>query len=114
MAKTILLCFTGASINLKLLVLSSEFHPRRASRHVIKSEGQGYCCVVTHEQNDIGDPVMTKCLHCAIVETLRNPARVCECGSHLVDHLLAFICERGWQRPPHQSCQRADPPPWRR
>src|SRR6266849_10474816 len=86
-------CFS-LSIFLYFLGKSS---PLQRSWHIIKTDRQRYGGVEAHQHRDIGDPGMTEHLHPAIVETLGNPTRISECGSHLVDHLLAFICERGRQ-----------------
>src|SRR5271166_6189159 len=80
------------------------FEPRCSARHawslgghIVEGEGHRYAGVVAQQGDHIGDADMAEGLDRAVVEPLRNPARIGERHRDLVDDLLPLVGERGPQ-----------------
>src|SRR5579862_7560826 len=67
---------------------------RRSGRDVVKRQRHRDAGVVAHQGNDVGDADMPQCLHRAVVQSPRGPARIRQANRHLVDELLALVGER--------------------
>src|SRR5438067_12925824 len=80
-----------------LLLYTSALHAFGIGRHVVKGEGHRHAGVVTHQTNNVGDADVAERLDGAIVEALRDPARIREANRHLVDDLLPLVVERRGQ-----------------
>src|SRR5215472_14216080 len=76
--------------------VSFSAHDARGSRrNIVKSESHRDAGVEAHQADDVGDPGMAERFDGAVVQPLRDPARIGEAGRHLVDDLFARIGERG-------------------